>query len=307
MKILVTGGAGFIGSNLVDALIKEGHDVVIIDDLSTGRKENINKKATFYNIDVRDPGIRDIFNEHKFDVVNHHAAQIDVRRSVKDPVIDADINILGLLNLLKYSVGFNVKRFINISSGGVIYGKAGKIPTKENSPYKPISPYGISKLSGEYYVKFYGDEKGLEYVNLRYSNVYGERQDPRGEAGVISIFSKMMLEGSRPVIYGNGKQTRDFVYVGDVVRANLKAIERGNTLSINIGTGKETSINKLYSLLSEITDFDKKPRYQRPRPGELKRSCLDIRKARKYLHWEPKYSLEEGLKKTVEWIKSTLS
>ena len=305
MKILVTGGAGFIGANLVTALIEQEHDVVIIDNLATGKKENLNPKTKFYNIDIRDKKIEKIFKKHNFDIVNHHAAQADVRKSVEDPVYDREVNIIGLLNLLENSIKYKIKKFINISSGGVIYGDDAKLPIKENARKDPLSPYGISKLSAEHYMHIYDKLHGLKYTTLRYSNVYGKYQDPKGEAGVIAIFSNLMLDKKQPIIYGDGKQTRDYIYVKDVVSANLLAMEHGDYKAFNIGTGNETDVNELFDTIKKITGYNGKPKHEPARPGELLRNSLDITKAKKLLNWQPKYSLEEGLKETIAWVKSS--
>ncbi len=304
MKILVTGGAGFIGANLVNALIEHGHDVVIIDNLVTGKKNNLNPKAKFYNIDIRDKDIEKIFKEHNFDIVNHHAAQIDVRKSVENPVYDRDVNVIGLLNLLQNSIKYKIKKFINISSGGVIYGDDAELPIKETAKKNPLSPYGISKLSGENYMYIYNKLHNLKYTTLRYSNVYGKYQDPKGEAGVIAIFSNLMLDKKQPVMYGDGKQTRDYVYVKDVVNANLLAMEKGDYEAFNIGTGTETSVIELFNIMKKITDYQGEPKHEPARLGELLRNSLDITKAKKLLNWQPKYTLEEGLKETIAWVKS---
>ncbi|MEM4398120.1 MAG: NAD-dependent epimerase/dehydratase family protein [Candidatus Woesearchaeota archaeon] len=305
MKIIVTGGCGFIGSNLVDELINQKHNVVVIDNLSTGKKENLNKKAVFYKVDIREKEkIEKIFKKEKPEIVFHHAAQIDVRKSVSNPEFDASINILGLINLLKASVDFKVKKFINISSGGVIYGENAKLPIKETESKNPVSPYGISKYTGELYVEFFNRIYGLRYTTLRYSNVYGPRQDPLGEAGVISIFSNLMLNNKRPTIFGDGKQTRDYVFVKDVVSANILAIEKGDNEAFNIGTMKETSVNDLFRLMKKILKFNQEPIYAEPRAGELLKNCLDNTKAKKILGWKPEYDLEKGLIETINWLKN---
>lgn len=306
MKILVTGGAGFIASNLVDELISQGHDVAIIDNLSTGKKVNINKKARFYKADIRDKSLEKIFAKEKPEVVNHHAAQIDVRHSVEDPIYDANINIFGLLNLLKLSRQFNVRKFINVSSGGVIYGEDARLPIKEEEMKKPISPYGIAKLTAEFYVRFYHRIHGLKFTSVRYSNVYGKRQDPLGEAGVVAIFSNLMLSNKQPTIFGDGKQTRDYIYVRDVVNANILALTKGDNEEFNIGTRKETDVNQLFQTIKKITGYTGNPNYAPARPGELNRSCLDNSKAKKLLGWQPSYSLEDGLKETISWVKTVI-
>ncbi len=304
MKILVTGGAGFIGSHIVDSLIEKGHEVVVIDNLITGQKANLNKKAIFYKIDIQDKKVEEIFKKHKFDLVNHHAAQMNVRVSVDDPIFDANNNILGLLNLLNNSAKYGVKKFIFVSSGGTIYGDDAKLPIKEDEIKAPASPYGISKITGEYYVKFFSNVHGLKYSILRYSNVYGPRQNPKGEAGVVSIFSTLMLENKTPVIFGDGKQTRDYVYVKDIVNANMLVMEgKGDNDYFNLAIQKEIDVNELFDAMSIIIGYKGKPIYAPARPGELQRNSLDISKAKKILGWKPKYTFEEGLKETVEWFK----
>jgi len=316
MKILVTGGAGFIGSHLVDALIERGHKVVVIDNLSTGKKENINKKAKFYKIDICSPKIGEFFKKEKPEIVFHFAAQINVRKSVENPLFDAKVNILGSLNVIQNFVQLRTSyfkprtsnlehsTFIFASTGGAIYGEAKKIPTPENYLANPISPYGIAKLTVENYLKFYKENFGLKFISLRFSNVYGSRQDPKGEAGVVAIFIEKLLKGERPTIFGDGNQTRDFIFVEDVVSACLKAMEyKGKKEIFNIGTGIETSINELYKIISKLLKTKIKPKYAPEKPGDLKRSCLDISLAKKELKWEPKFDLEDGLKKTIECFK----
>ena len=311
MKILVTGGAGFIGSHLVDALIERGHRVVVIDNLSTGKKENINKKAKFYKIDICSPKIREIFKKEKPEIVFHFAAQINVRKSVEDPLFDAKVNILGSLNVIQNFVqlptsNFQLPKFIFASTGGAIYGETKEIPTPENYFANPISPYGIAKLTVENYLRFYKENFGLKFVSLRFSNVYGPRQDPKGEAGVVAIFIDKLLKGEKPTIFGDGKQTRDFIFVEDVVSACLKAMEyKGKKEIFNIGTGIETSINELYQIVSKLLNTKIQPKYAPEKPGDLKRSCLDISLAKRELKWKPKYNLEEGAKKTIEWTLDT--
>jgi UDP-glucose 4-epimerase len=310
MKILVTGGAGFIGSHLVDALIARGHRVIVIDNLSTGKKENINKKAKFYKIDICSPKIGEIFKKEKPEIVFHLAAQINVRKSVEDPLFDAKVNILGSLNVIQNFLKprtSNLKHptFIFASTGGAIYGEAKKIPTPEDYPANPISPYGIAKLTVENYLGFYKENFGLKFISLRFSNVYGPRQDSKGEAGVVAIFINKLLKGKKPTIFGDGNQTRDFIFVEDAVSALLKAMEyEGEKEIFNIGTGIETSINKLYEIISKLLKTKIKPKYIPEKPGDLKRSCLDISLAKKELKWEPKFDLEKGLQKTIRNLKS---
>jgi len=302
MKVLVTGGAGFIGSCLSDRLIEEGYDVVIVDDLSSGKIENINPKARFYQMDIRDKGLSFVFEKERPNFVSRHAAQIDVRMSVNNPIFDAEVNILGTLNLLENCRKYGVKRVVFASSGGVLYGEVKK-KANEDFPERPISPYGITKLCVEKYLKFYQETYGISYVSLRYANVYGRRQDPYGEAGVVAIFIQKMLNGERPTIFGNGSQERDFIYVDDVVEANLIALSKGDNCELNIGTGVTTSVEELFFKLQKITGFSEKPIYGPKRPGELQRSCLDCSKAKQMLDWSPKTDLAKGLLETVEYFR----
>ncbi|MCD6147770.1 SDR family oxidoreductase [bacterium] len=304
MRILVTGGCGFIGSHLVDKLIEQGHQVVVLDNLSTGKKENLNPKASFYQIDIQDPEIPQIFQKEKPEVVFHFAAQIDVRKSVESPIKDAKINILGSLNLIQGFIQVSErKKFIFASSGGAIYGDTDVIPTPETYLESPESPYGIAKLTVEKYLYFYKKTYGLDYLSLRLANVYGPRQNSKGEAGVVAIFTDKMLSGNQPIINGSGRQTRDFVYVKDVVEAALLAMEKEKSGIYNIGTAKETSINEIFRKIKELTGSNCQEIHGPEKPGEQKRSCLDYSKAKKELNWRPKYNLEEGLKETVKWFK----
>lgn len=297
---LVTGGAGFIGSHLVDALIEEGYNVSIIDDFSTGKKENINSHASIYTLSVQDNGVEEIFKKVKFSYVFHLAAQTDVRKSCHNPLDDAKNNIMGTLNILLHCRSYGIKKFIFSSSGGVIYGEVKK-PAKETASPKPISPYGISKLAGELYIKFF--KKHFPYTILRYSNVYGERQDPFGEAGVVSIFTQKMLAKTPCTLYGYGKPVRDYVYVGDVVRANLLSIHKGDNKTINIGTGKPTSVQQLYSILKEIVEDNISPIYKPLRDGEINSNYLCIDSVKNMLGWEPSISIKDGLSRVVKWLK----
>lgn len=301
MKVLVTGGAGFIGSHVVDAYVSAGHRVTVLDNLSTGKKKNLNPRARFVKGDVRDKNLSRMFKMARFDVVNHHAAQIDVRRSVADPLLDADINIMGLLNLLELSRLNRVKKVIFSASGGTYYGECSR-PAREEDLPNPLSPYGISKLASEFYLRAYRALHDLKYTVLRYGNVYGPRQDPHGEAGVVAIFCQRLLAGVPAFIYGNGKQMRDYVYVGDVARANLAALSKGEGQSINVGTGKATDVNRLFEILSAChsrgSSFERKP----ARPGELFRSVLNVAKASRLLGWKPKISIENGLAETYRYI-----
>lgn len=307
MNILLTGGAGFIGSHVADMLVDEGHTVIIADNLSSGREKNINDKAIFYKMDIRDKQIEKIFEKEKIDCISHHAAQISVRVSTDDPVYDCDVNIAGSLNILQLAVKHNVKKFIFASTGGAIYGEQEYFPADELHPLNPVSPYGIAKLSVEKYLYFYYLTYGLHYTALRYANVYGPRQDPHGEAGVVAIFSKNLLRGEQSVINGDGLQTRDYTFVYDIVKANQAAIRElkitGNG-SYNVGTGIEVSVNELYEKLREVTSIPANSRFGPPKKGEQKRSVLSYKKIKDEYAWEPEYSLEEGLKVTVNYFKS---
>ncbi|MBO8131740.1 MAG: NAD-dependent epimerase/dehydratase family protein [Candidatus Marinimicrobia bacterium] len=304
MKILITGGAGFIGSHVADAYIKEGHDVVIIDNLVTGQIEFVNQKAKFYKFDIRSREAYDLIMDEKFDVINHHAAQIDVRKSTEDPKYDAEVNILGSINILEASNKSGVKRFIFISTGGAIYGEQDYFPADEEHPTRPISPYGIGKLTVEKYLYYYNQVFKLDYVVLRYANVYGPRQNPHGEAGVVAIFCDKMLRGNRAVINGDGTQTRDYVYVKDVVKANVLALTTYKTNEIyNIGTGVETDVNTIFKKIRDEINPNIEEFHGPPKPGEQKRSVISFHKAEKLLGWKPEYSLDEGLKETVSFFK----
>ncbi len=306
-KVLVIGGAGFIGSHIVDRLIEEGYKVVVVDDLSSGNKKNINKQAKFYRVDIQSPKLEAIFQEEQPEHVNHHAAQIDVRRSVSDPLFDAKINILGTINVLQNCIKYKVKKVIFASSGGAIYGEQRVFPAPETHPLRPISPYGITKLVAEHYLYYYKTIFGLDFIALRYANVYGPRQDPFGEAGVVAIFIQKMLKGEQPIINGDGKQTRDFVYVGDVVEANISAMKNNSSKSIfNIGTGIETSVNQLFNHLKEIIRSPVKEKHSLQKEGEQRRSVLECTEAKKILNWEPRMLLVDGLKRTFEYFKTNI-
>jgi len=306
MKILVTGGAGFIGSHVVDFYVANGYDVVVVDDLSTGRISNLNPAATFYKLDIRDPEVAEIFEKEKPDYINHHAAQMDVRRSVADPFFDADVNIIGSLKLIEYAKRYQVKKFIYISSGGAAYGEPEYLPCDEDHPVNPICPYGASKHTVEHYLYIYYINYGLKYIVLRYPNVYGPRQNPEGEAGVVAIFSGKMLAGDRVVINGDGEQQRDFVHVSDCARANILALNTDQDHSIyNLGSGRGTSINEIYTLLAKITRYKKKAKYGPAKVGETHRIYLNANKARQDLGWQQTISLEKGLEDTVNYYRVT--
>lgn len=299
MKVLITGGSGFIGSHIVDKFLDNDCEVVVLDNLSTGNLRNLkNKNIEFTNKNICDNDL----NLEDMDIVIHHAAQINVRTSVEKPVYDGNMNILGTLNILEKMRKYDVKKIIFASSGGAVYGEPQYIPVDEKHPVSPMSPYGLSKYCGEEYIKLYNRLYGIEYAILRYSNVFGERQDPRGEAGVISIFIDKMINNQRPTIFGDGNQTRDFVYVGDVANANLMALNWKNEI-VNIGTGKEISINELFNVIADELNYNDKPIYDKPREGEVYRIALNINKAEE-LGWKPSVDLKEGIKRTVEWMKS---
>ncbi len=304
-KILVTGGAGFIGSNVVDRLIEEGFDVAVLDNLSTGREENLNPDARFYHADITDRReVERIISGENPRWINHHAAQIDVRKSVDDPGFDASANIIGSINLIDSARKSRVEKFVYISTGGAVYGEPEHIPAAEDAPVMPVSAYGISKHTVEHYLYLYYYNFGMKYTVLRYANVYGPRQDPKGEAGVIAIFTDRMFEGKEPVIFGSGEQTRDYVYVEDVVSANVLALSRGAGGIYNIGTGEETSVNTVFRTLSALIGFKGGAVYEKPRRGEVQRISLDNAKAGKELGWEVRYGLGEGLEKTVSYYRS---
>lgn len=308
-RVLVTGGAGFIGSHVADAYLARGDEVWIVDNLSTGKRENVPAGAKFIQMDISDPALEDVFRDAGgFDIVNHHAAQIDVRRSVADPRFDARVNIDGLLNVLELARRFGTRRVLFVSSGGVVYGEPEVMPTPESAPKLPLSPYGVTKLAAEFYLHYYRRVHGLESVALRYSNVYGPRQDPHGEAGVVAIFSTRLISGEALTIYGDGEQTRDYIYVGDVVAANmlLSDVPLGDgagldAYSFNVGTGIETSVNQLARAMMAATGREVEIRYAPARPGELLRSCLDASRLRA-LGWAPQTSLDDGLNATYQYI-----
>jgi len=304
-KAIVTGGAGFIGSHLVDRLISEDFDVLVIDNLSTGKKENINTKAEFLKKDINDKEIESIVLNFSPDYIFHLAAQIDVRKSLVDPIWDANINIQGTLNLLNAASKSNIKKFIFASTGGAIYGEA-KNATEDFMP-NPLSPYGVSKLACENYMQVYSMWKGLSFTSLRYGNVYGPRQDPKGEAGVVAIFCRQLLHGEDIFLYGYGKMKRDYVFVSDVVEANIKSIQMETIGIYNIATSKSTSVNDLFNIIKSISGRDIKPEYKERREGEIFEVWLDTEKAKKELDWEPKVSLKEGLSITYKWFQEHLN
>lgn len=304
MRILVTGGAGFIGSHIVDAYIELGHSVIVVDDLSTGFEENLNPKASFYKLDIRDfEGLRAVFQKEKPEIVNHHAAQIDVRKSLRDFLFDANVNIMGSLNLLKLSLDYGVKKFIFASTGGAIYGEPSYLPVDEKHPVLPLSAYGAAKLAVETYLDVIYKNFSLPYVSLRYANVYGPRQNPLGEAGVVAIFTDKMVKGQRPTIFGDGEQTRDFVYVKDVVSANIIALETEKVGIFNIGTGKRTSVKEVFRKIRDLLGEELEPIYGEERKGEVRHIALDSSLAGRELGWRPLYDFDTGLRETIAFYK----
>jgi len=307
LKVLITGGAGFIGSNVADGLLEKKHKVVIVDDLSNGKKENIPGKARFYRCDIRSKKLSGIFKAEKPEIVIHNAAQLSVRVSVENPLMDADINVIGGLNVIQACHTHNVNKIIFASSGGTVYGEQKYFPADEEHPTRPISPYGVAKLATENYLYYFYKTYGLKYISLRYGNIYGPRQDPYGEAGVVAIFSSKIIKESSPIINGDGLQTRDYVYVGDVVDVNIRAIESDFTGSLNIGTGKETTVMELFKILREVSGESGIEEVHGPaREGEQRRSQLSYGLAKKILGWQPEITLEEGLKSTYNWFKKNI-
>jgi UDP-glucose 4-epimerase len=307
MKVLVTGGAGFIGSHITEHLIDAGAEVVVLDDLSSGKRESVHPRARLCQADIGSEAIRDLLARERFDCLDHHAAQMNVRRSVDDPLFDARVNIIGSLNLLQAAIATGVKKVVFASTGGAIYGEQLRFPADETHQTNPLSPYGVAKLAVEKYLAFYEAVYDLPYVALRYANVYGPRQDPHGEAGVVAIFSERLLRGEPAIINGDGEQTRDFIYVDDVVRANVLAVTTDLSGIYNVGTGLETSVNVLYAHLAKHAGATLPPRHDPPKPGEQRRSVLDYRKLQAVANWTPMVSLEEGLRRTVVYFAEQLT
>lgn len=316
MKILVTGGAGFIGSNVVDGYIEEGHEVIVVDDLSSGKRSNVNPRATFYEVDIRSRELEKVMEREKPEIINHHAAQISVPASVSDPMLDADINIRGFLNLLQCGVKWGTRKVIFISSGGAIYGEADEYPTSEKYLPKPLSPYAVSKYASEHYLAYYHHQYGLEYTVLRYANIYGPRQIAHGEAGVVAIFMDNLLKERPSTLYhfreDKEGMVRDYTFVGDIVKANKLALDTGNLDCFNIGTGRETKTLELYETIFQVfqelsgksLESLSMPVRALARPGDLTKSCLVAEKAREVLGWKPDTGLEGGIRKTWQWRSS---
>jgi UDP-glucose 4-epimerase len=305
MRYIVTGGAGFIGSHLVDRLIRKGDEVLVIDNLSTGKEAFVNKKAVLIKCDIIDrSSVSKIYSDFKPDYLYHLAAQIDVRHSFADPVFDADVNIMGSINLLEMARRYNTKRVVFASSGGTVYGEPKSRPVTEDEPTKPVSPYGLAKLAVEMYLNLYKRIHNLNYISLRLGNVFGPRQNPKGECGVFSIFTLKMLKNEKPTIYGDGTATRDYVYVDDVVDAFIIATDdRIQSGEFNIGTGIELSTRGVFDIIANITGYKEEPHYADPKPCEVYQISLDITKAKKILNWHPKTGLEDGVNKLVDYIR----
>jgi UDP-glucose 4-epimerase len=308
-RVLVTGGAGFIGSHIAEAYLREGWEVVVLDDLSRGHEANIPKKAKFIRADIRSPEARRAVASGKFDVLNHQAAQIDVRASVDRPAFDSEINVIGLVNLLEGAGEGGVRRVVFASSGGVVYGDPEVIPTPETAPKSPVSPYGVSKIAGEYYLRALAALRGFEGIAMRYANVFGPRQDPKSEAGVVSIFVSRLMAGQPLTIFGDGRQTRDYVFVKDVARANLLAsqipVPNGDldAPAFNIATSIQRSVLELVESVGTVMGRKPQVQFAPARAGELLRCSLDVSKAKKVLGWTPQHTFDDGLRELVDWFK----
>jgi len=306
MKILVTGGAGFIASHIVDRYLQLGHQVAAIDNLSTGRRENLDPAASFYEVDITDvDGVAKVFAAERPQIVNHHAAQMDVRRSVDEPIFDAHTNVIGSLNVIGSALQVGVEKIIYASTGGAIYGELDYSPADEEHPIRPLSPYGISKHAVEHYLYLYQCLEGLNFTVLRYANVYGPRQNPHGEAGVVAIFGKQMLAGQQPTIFGDGTDTRDYVFVGDVVEANQLALEAGNGEIFNISTGVATTVQEIFESAAEASGYEGESSYAPSRPGDVRHNALDSTKAQQLLGWTPEMTLAQGIALTVEYLRES--
>ena len=303
MKILVTGGAGFIGSHVVDAFLAAGHDVAVVDNLSSGRLSNLNPRARLYQVDIRSPELKGVFEAERPDIVDHHAAQMDVRKSVADPLFDADVNVSGSINLLEMCRTYAVKKVVYISTGGAVYGEPEYLPCDEAHPINPICQYGVSKHVVEHYLHVYRHLYGLPYGILRYPNVYGPRQNPHGEAGVVAIFAGRMLAGEPVTIYGDGQQERDFAFVADCARANVLLAESDRGGIYNLGSGTGSTVNLLFSELANIIEYSQPAHYAPGKPGETYKIYLDSRRAQAELGWSPLVSLADGLRQTVAYAR----
>jgi UDP-glucose 4-epimerase len=308
MRILVTGGAGFIASHVAEAMIAAGHEVMVVDNFTTGRRENIPQGVEFVEADVTSPEFAKVVQEFRPELVDHHAAHADVVESVHNPAADAQTNVVGTISMIKAAIDAGVRKMIFISSGGSVYGDPEVIPANETQPVRPLSPYAASKAAGEIYMEMMSRVHGLDYTILRYPNVYGPRQHPYTEEGqVVALFARFMLQGRQPTIFGDGEQGRDFLYVGDIVDANMRAIDRGSRETLNLGTGELLTVNDLYNRLQRLTGYDKPANYAPARPGEVYRMVLDASRAREKLGWEPKMQLDDGLRATVDWLRQALA
>ncbi|MBK6656654.1 MAG: NAD-dependent epimerase/dehydratase family protein [Proteobacteria bacterium] len=305
MKCLVTGGAGFIGSHIVDALFEAGHEVVVVDDLSTGKRANLNPHARFYEMDIRSPELPALFAREKPDVVSHQAAQMDVRRAVREPAFDASVNVIGALNVLESARHSGVQKILFASTGGAVYGEPEHVPVEESHPIAPMSPYGLTKYTFEQYLGLYRRLYGMAYVALRYPNVYGPRQDPHGEAGVVAIFTRQMLAGEQPIIFGDGSKSRDYVHVSDVAAATRMLVAYGDEGSVfNLGFGLEVTDRMIFDAVRDALGVKVEPRFGEVRPGEVSRIALDASRIRAARGWQPTLGYREGIARTVEWYKA---
>jgi UDP-glucose 4-epimerase len=304
MKILVTGGAGFIGSHISDAFLATEHEVAIVDDLSSGRREQVPVGARFHRLDIRSPRLEEIFEQERPEIVCHQAARANLRESLQEPILYSDVNVLGSLNILQCCRGYQVRKVIYASTGGACYGEPRFLPVTEEHPVNPLDPYGASKHHVEHYLYVYKENFHLDYTVLRYPNVYGPRQDPFGEAGVVAIFARQMLDGDQVLINGTGEQERDFVYVSDVVRANVLALNRGSGEILNIGSGKGTSVNQVFAKLAKLSGYSRQPLHGSAKLGEVSKTYLDATRAKQTIGWEPKMRLEDGLATTLDFLRS---
>ena len=304
MRILVTGGAGFIGSHIVDRYLEMGHEVAIVDNLSTGRRENLNPNATFFEKSILDPDLCKVFEEFSPEVVNHQAAQVNVRRSVEDPAFDAQTNVLGSINVFRSAAEAKCRKVIYSSSGGACYGEPQKIPADENTPVRPLCPYGASKYAAEKYLELYALLNNMSYTILRYANVYGPRQDPHGEAGVVAVFSELMLNSKQPQIFGDGSKTRDYVFVADIAEANVFALNAGDGNAFNIGTGRQTTDDEIFFAIRDALGVQIEAEHTDFREGEVRHIALDASRAKQELGWASEFTLETGMPRTIAWYRA---